>query len=467
MMLSVSKSTLVVCLVLFTSMVKAEEQKPECATPEEISSIIKIFTIQSNDEVTSNKGLRDCSYDSAMGATLGGIAFMSRFDSLPSLKKSIDQNIIGSSPTRFLVKRAKTIQFVPNYYGSCRPPNETGGYVSAYVHPYYPAIYVCRESAAMDAFEMASVLVHEARHVEGHLHAHCLRGYWKGDAACDERYEDKGSYAVGTEYYLRLSVHPEVSPTLKASARLMGITELWGRFNKYPINFRGQLILQEENGDVSIFDKKKVISQSPQGDAVLVKRGEGHAFIDQQNKTVKSFFADKWLDTSGPLAQNLREGKLDIGSDKIIDIFYGETYSCILTTSKLLCTANLSGVYTNIEIKNITPIGMIYVPSTTLVQSKTLYLVGEDGYLYRLPSDYNVLKSRGESSFTKTKQKYPYKKIVTVPAVAGEFVLTIEGKVLHTPAESKNLKPVKELEGKIFRSIAPVEPWSEELNSFQ
>ncbi|KYG63742.1 hypothetical protein AZI86_13030 [Bdellovibrio bacteriovorus] len=465
MMSPTSKSTFMVFVLLFASMVKAEEKMPSCATDGEVAAIMKFLTLQSSDEITTQRGVSDCSRESAVGPALGGIAFMSKFDPLPSLKRSIDQNIIGPSPTRFFLSRAKTIQFVGEYEGECRQ-DVNGGYVAGYVSPPNPTVYVCRKSSELDAFDMASVFLHEARHVEGYGHATCLRGIFRGLKGCDERYGDKGSYAVETEYYLRLSLHPNISPALKASTRFMGIAELWGRFNKYPIDIRGRLILQEKSSAIYILDNNKVTVNSSQGDAVLVKMNDTHAFIDQQNKTVKSFFAGQWSDTLGVLAQDLREGKLDVGADKIIDMFYGDAYSCVLTNRKLICKANTSGAYASTEIRNMNPVGFIYVSSTKLVQSKTPYVVGQDGYLYRMPLDYETLKSQGESSFTKTKQKYPYKKIVTVPAVPGEFVLTIEGQVLHTPGGSKNLKPVKELEGKIFRSIAPVDLWSEELNDF-
>lgn len=83
-------------------------------------------------------------------------------------------------------------------------------------------MYVC-PMALTDAFtplDLASVFMHEARHIQGHPHRTCTWGPRKNlQGACDQRISEGGSYAVTVETYSQLAKHGKnIHPAFKAIA---------------------------------------------------------------------------------------------------------------------------------------------------------------------------------------------------------------------------------------------------------
>ncbi len=87
-------------------------------------------------------------------------------------------------------------------------------------------MYVC-PMALTDAFtplDLASVFMHEARHIEGYPHRTCTWGPRKNlQGACDNRISEGGSYAVTVETYSQLAqygknIHPAFKAIAEASA---------------------------------------------------------------------------------------------------------------------------------------------------------------------------------------------------------------------------------------------------------
>jgi hypothetical protein len=96
--------------------------------------------------------------------------------------------------------------------------------VVAYVYSFGGStMYAC--SAALtnnfSPLDLASVFMHEARHLDGYPHVTCTHGPRQGlQGACDTRISDTGSYAVTVETYAQLAKYAlDVHPALKAYAR--------------------------------------------------------------------------------------------------------------------------------------------------------------------------------------------------------------------------------------------------------
>lgn len=96
--------------------------------------------------------------------------------------------------------------------------------VIAYVYMFGgQTMYAC-SAALTDQFspmDLASVFMHEARHMDGFPHITCSSGPRQGlQGACDKRIADAGSYAVTVETYAQLARYAlEIHPALRAYAR--------------------------------------------------------------------------------------------------------------------------------------------------------------------------------------------------------------------------------------------------------
>lgn len=100
--------------------------------------------------------------------------------------------------------------------------------VGAFVYMWGSTMYVCPMllSANFTALDRASVMMHEARHIDGFPHTTCRQGPRQGlQGACDTRIADGGSYAVSVETYAQIARYaPDVHPALRAYAKSSAVT---------------------------------------------------------------------------------------------------------------------------------------------------------------------------------------------------------------------------------------------------
>lgn len=97
--------------------------------------------------------------------------------------------------------------------------------VIAFVYGFFHqnTMHVC-PAALTNAFtplDLASVFMHEARHIEGYPHVTCSQGPRAGlNGACDKKISDAGSYAVTVETYAQLGQYgKDIHPAYRALAQ--------------------------------------------------------------------------------------------------------------------------------------------------------------------------------------------------------------------------------------------------------
>ena len=75
------------------------------------------------------------------------------------------------------------------------------------------------------AVDRASVMMHEARHIDGYPHITCSRGPRAGlGGACDNRITDTGSYDVTVETYAQMAEYaPNLHPALRAYSKASAV----------------------------------------------------------------------------------------------------------------------------------------------------------------------------------------------------------------------------------------------------
>ena len=121
------------------------------------------------------------------------------------LKGRYNQNILGTDFWGFFIKRIHTVAEAPAIDSHC-----AGGamaYVEQESSPNTAFVCPLFFDKYFSDYEKAAVLLHEARHTEGHPHVMCLAGNKAANSGgCDERIEDQGAYAVTSEAMAKIAM---------------------------------------------------------------------------------------------------------------------------------------------------------------------------------------------------------------------------------------------------------------------
>lgn len=97
------------------------------------------------------------------------------------------------------------------------------------------AVYLCRPYFESNRSTQASVLMHEARHFDGHRHVACTRGNEEGNSgACDNRVSQKGSYAISLQTLVGLSRDEQTSEEERLLLESEAVYTAFNKFNKIP-----------------------------------------------------------------------------------------------------------------------------------------------------------------------------------------------------------------------------------------
>jgi len=188
----------------------------DCIAQKDIQDISKHFTQFSN---ISGKDL--CNDNSQTWHLLSTLMFMKRTAFEPNMNNSGDELFTGrfsSDWYQYFIGRINEIEVVPQ----C----EKG--VGAYVWMFGDkTMYVCplALTTAFTSLDLASIFMHEARHIDGYPHTTCTQGPRAGlQGACDKRISDGGSYAVSVETYAQLAKYAKaLHPALKAYSRASAV----------------------------------------------------------------------------------------------------------------------------------------------------------------------------------------------------------------------------------------------------
>lgn len=207
-------------VVFFTGGTQAAEvaRQPEgCVSASEMREIASHF--HQFDELAA-KG-EYCFDDSSTSHLLAGILFMRKTRFAANMIPSRDELFSGEFKNdwySYFIGRITDFQVEP----SC----DKG--VIAYVFFFGTSMYVCPLALTRNftALDLASVFMHEARHIDGYPHITCDHGARAGmRGACDTRISDKGSYAVTVETYAQIARYAtDLHPALRAYARATALT---------------------------------------------------------------------------------------------------------------------------------------------------------------------------------------------------------------------------------------------------
>ncbi len=165
-----------------------------------------------------NYATKDYCFDESRDAHLiAGIVFMRKTQFRGPLDHSTDELFSGTFSSNwwnYFIGRINQFEISD----SC-PKG-----VVAYVYSFGgKTMYVCSGALTNQytGLDLASVFMHEARHIDGFPHITCSHGPRQGlQGACDSKISDTGSYAVTVETYSQLAKYAfDIHPALRAYAR--------------------------------------------------------------------------------------------------------------------------------------------------------------------------------------------------------------------------------------------------------
>lgn len=209
-------SILVILSGLFVSVAHAQNAQKECVSQAEMKEISSHFTQFAN---LANADF--CNDDSKEWHLVSSLMFMRHTQFTGDMPKSNDELFSGRFAKDwygYYIGRIDNISVVD----SC-PKG-----VIAYVYMMGDkTMYVCPMALTktFSSLDRASVMMHEARHIDGFPHMMCTHGARQGmQGACDKKISDGGSYAVTVETYAQLAKYAQgIHPAMKAYARASSV----------------------------------------------------------------------------------------------------------------------------------------------------------------------------------------------------------------------------------------------------
>lgn len=195
---------------------RAAANPTDCIAKSELQVIASHF-----NQFSNVAGADFCNDDSQTWHLLSSIMFMRKTQFAADMPVSKDELFSGrfaKSWYDYFIGRIDNLNVVDN----C-PKG-----VIAYVYSFGGhTMYVCPMALtnSFSSLDRASVMMHEARHIDGFPHVTCSHGPRQGiQGACDDRISRGGSYAVTVETYAQLGKYAQdVHPAMKAYARASAV----------------------------------------------------------------------------------------------------------------------------------------------------------------------------------------------------------------------------------------------------
>lgn len=446
-------------------------QAADCLDSARIETeIVPHFNFLSHDgrKLDPDKDIKPdlCNKKSVLNAALRAFLFIKDLGHLGSSRSDFDLGFIGDSPYEFFASRVENVVIETRPKNSDCPDQRL-----AFVHPVTrldKKIWICPAIVRFDPLTISSVLVHEARHLDGPEHEHrpCTRGPLTGKHSCDRAYSDGGSYAVGAEYQVKLSRSEEVSPAMRAFARAGALTDFLQRFTYLPFDLKEGALLRDSQNALSFFDGEKEISTGlhTKAHTVLSLQAGLPMFFEPLDGSVQTY--EFHTQFGKPVPDILTEHfskRMSAGDQKeVIDVVYGDEYACVLMKTALECYGKDLALFRK-SLASLEPLRFVFTYKSRLIQSRVVHLITKDGYLYRLPTTSQELQERDPKDWPRSSNLF--NKTAIQPWGRGtEIGLTIDGKVLLYKQKSRQWELIPALESRQIRDVIAPFVWSTQLN---
>lgn len=219
--------------------------------------------------------------------------------------------------------------------------------VIAYVYAFGSKTMFTCPMALTDSFsslDRASVMMHEARHIDGFPHITCSHGARKGlQGACDTTISNGGSYAVTVETYAQLAKYAEgLHPALKAYAKSSAVIYADEAFET-PVKIQraeNLLVLTNTLDFYSMNIEKNEIKRLGKvpAEGRIVRRGQ-HMVLFPTDKTLKAQYV--FANNEGELTQSPSDFITEYNAqtpeqkESLVDLHIGAQWSARVYKNKV------------------------------------------------------------------------------------------------------------------------------------
>ena len=258
---------------------------------------------------------------------------------------------------------------------------------------------VCPGASGGRALYLSSLLLHEARHLDGHQFDHqtCATPDVIATGNCDHSIEDKGSYGVQVDYLIRISNSKGLPQATREQAREIAIY-LLPSFNVLPFGLRKGFLVQLSNGDVRFSDLNKT---------VLLRHGDPGDFIFNQNSLTQFMTFQKTEQKVGLYSHRsqltnhnmyTKNFKLmvEICSSALIDFFRAYDYQCFLFSDLLNCNSASESIA--IVLKTHQPVGFLITKDSKVLPANSLFIRTSNRKILQLPHSLIEMKGMTEKT---------------------------------------------------------------------
>ncbi len=418
-------SALFLSIALLTpSLGKAAEQT--CVSKAEMQEIARTFT-----QYASLANADYCFDGSETAHLIAGLVFMRQTQYKNPMDRSTDDLFSGkfaSSWWNYFIGRINEFEID----SSC--PKGVVAYVYAFGGR---TMYAC--SAALTdnftALDLASVFMHEARHIDGFPHMTCSHGAREGlRGACDRRIQEGGSYAVTVETYAQLAKYAEgIHPALKAYARSSAVIYA-------DEAFESSVTIQRSERFALITKDKAVLALNQDGSTQrlgtapelgkIVMRGQ-HVilFPDQLSSRARFMFLRSEGEIPSLAGNQAEEYNAQPESERaqFVDTHIAAQWNARVyrTKAKFDCDPRNANTQ-EVALKEV-PLGLIY-PEGYSRAAKTAYLAMESGKVMEVGCSNNRAFVRESTVRLDQKYKSLYKVgALTLGLTSDGFVREISG----------------------------------------
>lgn len=385
-------------MLLATSLMMASvgQAATECISKAEMQEIASHFTQFASEA----KG--DYCLDGSQTANLiSALMYLRKTEFLTPMTPSSDELFsgrFGADWYQYFIGRIDDLEVVD----SC--PKGVGAYVYLFGGK---TMYICPMmlTSNFSALDRASIMMHEARHIDGYPHVTCQRGPRAGlQGACDSRIADGGSYAVTVETYAQVAKYgKELHPAVRAYARSSSVIYADEAFDTPTrIQRETQFLAMDKQKHfyrVSLNNgvKSEALGEAPELGKIVMRAQ--HMILFPDNRNAKAEFL--YTENEGSLGQEAGDLAKEYNSfdsaqrATFVDLHIGAQWNARVYGQKARLQCNPRSENTSELALSGTPVGFVYPTGYSradhsallLTSSGTMIELGcNNGQAYSRPS---------------------------------------------------------------------------------
>lgn len=420
----------------------------DCVSQAEMKEIASHFT------QLKEYAKKDFCYDgSETSHLIATIMFMRKTEFKADMAKSNDELFSGrfsSSWYNYFIGRITDFEI---------PSNCPKG-VAAYVYMWGTTMYACPAMLTDNfaALDRASIMMHEARHIDGFPHVTCSTGARKGlQGACDKKISDGGSYAVTVETYAQLAKYAvDLHPALKAYSLASAVTYADETFDTPArVDRENKLLIMDNARNFATLNvttgQMENLGQTPALGRLVPRAQHLILFPEDKSLLAKYVFTKNEGDISQAAGDAVLEYNAQTPAERadLVDLHVAAQWTAKVYSQKIVfsCSATTNAVSTLAIPDGRKATGILYPNGYDRV-ARTHAIVTEDGAIY----DFGCTDAGRpvvQASALKLDQKFK-----RIHKVAGKVIGLSEDGRLFSIEKGKSTALSTSVDGQIFE-IAP------------